>query len=172
MLKIIPILLFCNSCMNPMRDLPADEKIAYKMMGRFSTHSKAHGLYGIGAGLMGDKSNDKIAAFDLIFTTEQTLTISLARELIIKEVNQFVNFINTQNELQPYVSVYPVTPKQVILTISGLDRTTQDSNYVSSVVASQGSVIYFNGIMEAPNYGCIYEETYEEAVAKLKITHP
>lgn len=150
--------------------LPLNERTAYRLMNEFS-RNHAHDMQFTGSGLRGDKSNGKLAALDICFKKKQVLNIESARKLIIDTTKQFISFLNSNKEIEPYTTRFPVTPNEVQVTITGNERCNNDINYVRMVYINQGLVVYFTDSIAPPSFGCILEETFEEAVAKLQNTN-
>ena len=151
--------------------LPLDERIAYRLMSEFS-RNHVRDLQFAGSGLTGDKTNGKLASLDIFFEKKQTLNIESARKLIVENTQQFIYFLNSNKEIQPYITRFPVTPNEVEISISGDVRCNNNNDYVSMVYTHGGLVTYFTDSMTPPNYGRIHKETFEEAVTKLQNSNP
>src|ERR1700722_2704132 len=166
MLNMFPILFFCCSCMTS--SLSLDEQIAYRVMGEFSKSMQVRGLYAVGYGLKGDKSNNKLGVLDICFQTNQQLNIESARKLIVENVNHFVIFLNDNKKLKTYLTVFPATSKQISFSIRGKERLDNNPNYVEMAYTYENNIAYFTDSVAPPTHGLIHKETFEEAVAQLQ----
>ena len=86
--------------------------------------------------------------------------IKTARRLFVKYAQPFLEMINADRNLRPYLHNYPATIKELDFSISfEIDRSKNLSSQVSSVFSGYGEICYY-----APNIKKIHSETYEEAL--------
>ena len=102
------------------------------------------------------------------------LTEGEARQLIIDCVDDFLNAVNNDRELKPFLKIYPFTAKNLRLTIFNYDkkRVLHYFPSIAVVTSSKGEIGY---LTEDPStiqgYHTEKYETHEEAVAILKNAH-
>lgn len=97
--------------------------------------------------------------------------ISTARRLIVECVQEFLADINNNEQLRPYLKVFPFTPANVEISIIFSDPNGgRVFDPVLEVVAAHGGKVYYRTV--DPNdhykYKSKTDETYEEALAIIK----
>jgi hypothetical protein len=155
--------------------LSREEKVVYQVMSDFAENKINDGLEAVGTGLAEEKVGEKKGKLKLLkmsFQINNSLTINTARKIGIDIVNQFLSYVNNNKKLEPFLIECPLTEKNVRISISGKNCDETDNTCVKSVSVGEGYVRYYSNEITPPNHGLILKETYEEAVAKLKITHP
>lgn len=149
-----------------MSSLPKKEIMAYKLMGNFAKKVQGEGLTGRGSGLQEDKSNHKIGVLFVDFKSDKVLDIESARKVAVHNASAFLEYINDNPHIQPHLTISPATHQQIEIMISGQPRSDNNSDYVRMVLLGKGTIAYFtDGI---PGKSLIYEETFEEALQKIK----
>jgi len=105
------------------------------------------------------------------FVYYNDIDIATARKLIILVVNKFVNEINTNEKIRPFLEVYPFKPEnmeiRIFLKNSNGSELSAEKLHVISII--NGKLKYKTGIpsSEGLPLTTIYQETYEEAMAKI-----
>ena len=94
-----------------------------------------------------------------------------ARQLIIKCLNDFLELVNNDLELRPYLKVYPFKAQNIDLGIFNYnkDKTNVFYPYINVISAKEGKLSYFT--KEESNdkkFKTEKYETYDEAVAILE----
>ena len=125
--------------------------------------------YGIGGGA---RKGDGIWLMDISFQRYgHPLNEEEARKLIINCVSDFLEAVNSDECLRPFLKDYPFTAKNLNLRIFnyGKDHVLYYFPYIAIVTNSQGKVGF---LTEDPSVKCGYYtekyEPYDEAVAILK----
>lgn len=99
------------------------------------------------------------------------LTQRDARKLIINCLNDFLEEVNKNDQLRPFLKVYPFKPENIDMGIINYGAKGEDvfDPYIGTISAYLGKMEY---LTHDPNDDCKYktiiQETYEEAVAILK----
>ncbi|CDR34241.1 hypothetical protein [Criblamydia sequanensis] len=94
------------------------------------------------------------------------------RKLLIELTDLFLEEINNNEEIRPYLENYPFTPKNIDITIYIRDSQNQRVFYPNLCVASSlyGKLLFHTNDEANPiaPFYTTEEETYEEALEKLK----
>lgn len=116
----------------------------------------------IGGSMMND-----IQVMSLGFESYQKVNIDQARKLYVKLTQKFMDKINNNTEIRPYLHTYPFTPDNAKIKLMFSDIQTNkfvSKPYIASVMATRGKVFY--DVYEPTNpkgLETIHSETYEEA---------
>lgn len=100
------------------------------------------------------------------------LTEEEARELIINSLNDYLNMVNNDEKLRPFLKEYPFKPENVDLAIFNYTADMHDiyHPYIGLVSADKGKIGYL--IDDESNqfrYKSQKYESYDEAMAILKL---
>ncbi len=155
------LMCFLNYLYAGSSDLSSREQMAYKLMGKFAKKMEKQGLNSNGFGSC--QKDGKQDVLEIMFKTEQVLTIESTRALSVKCVNEFVSYINDNGKFRKYLVIYPFTQEHVSVTISGIDATEHLPTFVRTVAAGEGFVRYYSDEMTPPKFGLILKETFQEA---------
>jgi hypothetical protein len=105
------------------------------------------------------------------FNYYRKVGIEEARELILSTTDHFLAEINSNEKIRPYLASYPFQPEnlQIVICFFNQDGSLLEPEKLSIVSIHRGKLKYDNLI---PSAGLplttIYQETYEEASAKLE----
>ena len=104
----------------------------------------------------------------LSFDYRQPTTIENGRKLLIAAVQEFVQSVNAEEQIRPYLQNYPFEAKNVQISIF---LQNPDGSKLSSglhvISAYEGILNYNIDDPEGPLFKTLLEETYEEALQKL-----
>jgi hypothetical protein len=152
------------------QDLPDDDKMLYGFINR---EGKRLGVkYHMRQSATGIGGMDKVWLMSLAFDRYgEPLTENEARKLIISCVDDFLEAVNKDEELKPYLKNYPLTAKNLELTIYNYDKNQvlHYFPYIAIVADSRGKIGFFTEDASVKyGYHTKKYETYEESVAILK----
>lgn len=146
-------------------------KMLYEFTGKEGRKLGKH--YGMSiCGVGGSAKEDGISEMAVSFQRfGDPLTESEARRLIIKCVDDFLEAVNTDEAIRPFLKVYPFNAENIDLTIYSYDNSyvLHRFPYIGVVENSNGKIGLFT-----KEKSVVYEyktekyETYEEAVAILQ----
>jgi hypothetical protein len=118
--------------------------------------------FGLGAQMM-----YQIQMLALSFNYHKSLDIEQARELAMYASTVFLDIINRNEQIRPYLSNYPFDEKNIEIEI--VIRRNGEGEQEKLVMASmhRGLLIYDVRNYETNRLKTIYRETYEEAAERL-----
>lgn len=175
-LKVSALMLLCGlltigfSMDRNMPNGPSDdEKIIYGVINTVGKSLSAkHQMRQIGTGLGG---MDKLWLVSLVFEKQDLhMTEQEARRLMVSCVDEFIEAVNTNQELRPLLKVYPFTAENISLAIHNVSSERRDPAhpFIATVSASRGKMMYLTRNKEQPiRYESEKQETFAEAVAIL-----
>jgi hypothetical protein len=152
------------------RGLSEDDKMLYGFINRQGSYlGEKYHMWQSATGIGG---MDKIWLMALSFERYgDPLTEEEARKLIINCVDDFLDAVNRDEQLKPFLKDHPFTAKNLDLDIFnyGKDQVSHYFPYISVVSDSRGKIGFFTeeASIEYGFYTKKYE-TYDEAVAILK----
>lgn len=110
----------------------------------------------------GGQTMHGVKKLTLSFEYHKPVDIDSGRELLVSSVQAFIDAVNEEKLIRPYLSNYPFTAQNVHIEVF-----LREVNGLCFISARQGAMQYdirnTNGRLET-----IYRETYEEAVQKLE----
>ncbi len=171
-LLIILALLFNCCTRNKIKSENTDNR-EYALVNKirkevFFQLEKENDLHAFGTG---SQMMDKIKMLHFGFRYYHETDIDNARNLLVKAGNLVLDKINSLEEIRQYLENYPFKPKNIEIVIflynpNGSDRGPEKLQTISM---KEGSLRYENDILDAKGFQTIiYEETYEEALNKLR----
>lgn len=106
--------------------------------------------------------------FSLHYLSQEKMEIPQVRKLIVLSIEEFLNMVNADQELQPYLPHHPITTKHLNFRIGFGDIEGQfaEPPYVAYVYLAQDKICYCfydNLFGKFTEYDDI-EESYEEAL--------
>lgn len=169
MVRTISFILFCliSACTNYNSNLTEEEKLANQAIFDFGKKIQDKGFKLVGFG--GAEHEGKTREFDISFYSDFDLTIPTARELIVELADDFLQDINNNQKLKPYLIEYPFTTAHIKICIFG-DLKNNKNDFLYYVSMNNSHISYER---DNPNGGLpitVLEETYDEALAKIKET--
>ena len=175
-LCILFIFLFLYACNNSSTNkdykIPDYEKIADTITARTAQKIESEtGLHliGTGGGMM-----DHVRMMAMSFDHLEETSIEQGRELLVYCVKEYLDAINANVEIRPYLAHYPFTSKDVEIAIFIYTPTHKDVSIgkLAVVSAVRGELRYRVRQLDPVIFKQIYEETYEEAVKILETGEP
>ncbi len=161
-LLFLILLVVCVSCHS---EISPRDKAVYKAIGQFSKtlKSKRFRSVGVGGGL--DHEVKKYNHITLVLMTEEKIPdLETARLEYIEVTSAFLCYLNSQEQIQDYLAVTPLTIDNIEVGI--LVRGAVANDFVS--ISNCGNKIYYSIKETDDEYSPwidIHEETYEEALA-------
>ncbi len=101
------------------------------------------------------------------FEVRKILTKDQAREIIVSCVEEFLNAVNTNEELKPYLKEYPFEPKNIYVMLCIYDKKTKPvyHPFIGTASSLKGNIYYRTDDPDKKNqYKAEYEESFEEAL--------
>ncbi|MBN4066786.1 hypothetical protein JYU14_01735 [Simkania negevensis] len=117
-------------------------------------------LYGSGGSLM---THVKEVSFS--FKKNQVPGIDEARELYVKSMQKCLSIINDDEQIRPYLEIYPMTEREISLHLSfrGVNNKMITEPNVSSVINVNGELLYLTDEPGKVRLKELHSETYEHA---------
>jgi hypothetical protein len=170
LLKLVVIFMcvFIASIADPQYMLSIDEKIVNKITLQVAKKISAEkGLIPAGSG---GQMMDEIKMLMLGFDYRKIANIETARELLVYCVEEYLAEINTSEEIRPYLCNYPFTNKNIQIDICFFnpDGTYVPIDDIIIATADEGKIAYRISKPDRLGLQTIYQESYEEAVQKVK----
>lgn len=119
-------------------------------------------LIGIGGGMM---RNIRMMAMSFVYKHE--ISVGEGRSLLIAALEEYINAVNSNEEIRPYLVNYPFDPKniEIRIFIHNPDNSPVAEGKISVISAIKGILEY--DADEGNGYKNIHRETYEEAIEKI-----
>lgn len=160
-LKSCFLLLLLSACHKSHSDL-ADEQMS--LYAKKAYQEKGIVLEGSGGQMMND-----IKVFTLSFNSNEHLSLEEARALVVQVVNEFLEQVNTNEKIRPYLHTYPLTVQNVFLMIGFRNHLNQrpPKKYIALTYTHQDQIYYSHWDstkMEASKFCDHYHESFNDAV--------
>lgn len=165
-LGVISTMLSCSSFDY---QLPEYEKIADEITEATAQklkEKKGLVLVGTGSQMMHD-----IQKMSMDFNFYKVVDITIARQLLIDSVQEYLSAINASQKVRPYLHNYPFTAEnvEIVIYFYNPDRNNVSSGEINIAAANQGKVVYYIDYPDKYTLKAMHEETYEEAVQATSI---
>jgi hypothetical protein len=139
-------------------------KLLHRINSKFTNDLKAERqmfLFGSGGRLM-----DDVELVDLSYHVRRHATIDEARQLYVEAVEKYLNLINSDEKIRPFLRNYPFTINNLEFDIGFVDQNGRYQKDVAFMLYSKrkGKIIYCEDDPKEGLFNTIYEEPYEEAV--------
>lgn len=123
---------------------------------------KRHGLKFLGGG---GGFLDRINKIELTFVLEKNVSVEEARELILSLGDDLLELINSDEDIRPYLSHYPFSPKGLCITVLFLDKQGRFVNqkHVANVSSNNGALFFYNFNQTENELITLKKETYKQA---------
>ncbi len=165
------LMAFVTSCDHPHREdnpYPSNKgTLADEVTNRaFVELEMEKGLYPFGTGA---RMMDQIKMLALAFHYYKEVDIREARELLVTAATKFLNIINSNEEIRPYLDIYPFKPENIQITIylKNPDGSKFAPEKLCVVSMVNGILEYEAKNPETLRLLTICKEPYEQAVSKL-----
>ncbi len=134
-------------------------RVAYKL-------KKEKELYPCGTGA---QMMDEIQMLGLAFNYFQPVDIEKSRKLLIDAVDEFVNAVNEDTEIRPYLGNYPFEPKNIDIRIfmKNRDGSELPRGVLHCISSIDGILEYDISDPQTGRLRTIFKETYAEALERL-----
>jgi len=145
-------------------EIPAYETYVNQLINSFAKEiKKEFGLICIGDG--GQMPYD-VEAVSIKFAAYCYPSIEKARELEVKITERFINAINSNEKIRPYLREYPFKADRAEVAISFYtkDNSRYTDGSVSYVFQVKNKIYYCSKNPHTKNLDDLYEEPYEEAL--------
>ncbi|MFA6118866.1 MAG: hypothetical protein WCT85_05535 [Parachlamydiales bacterium] len=164
-LKVFFILilnLLLISCSKEERDMHKRNKIEQKLLLKTTNQLESEKqLKFTGYGGSSDKG---LTMLSLSFEADKNYDIQTGRKLIVYCAEKFLENINSDEKIRPYLKSYPFHSKDIQLFISINNKSKiSDENHLESIILGKGSIDYLI-YDENHRLKTVREETYEEAL--------
>lgn len=118
-------------------------------------------LTGYGGAMM-----DKVNSYDFYFESNYELNLDDCRLLVVKVVTNFLEKVNSNIELRPYLKNYPFTADNIELMISFKDKNNKylKQEYITLVFTQGGYIVYEKYDYDAKTHITAHKETFAEAL--------
>ncbi len=160
---VLAILAVCSACG---LGVPPDERIADKITAKTAKKLRKEKdlcLIGTGAQMMYE-----IEMLAMSFNYYKEVDVEQARELVVYATETYLDAINSNEKIRPYLANYPFTAKNIEIRIFPWNTDGQDLplNKISCISFTHGNIRYRTEIDYNPP---MYQESYEEALSKVKM---
>ena len=165
-LSYLIFILFCMGC--DLTEYSLDERLANKITKQVAEKLKKDlDLYPCGSG---GRMLDQIRVLSLSFRYYEPVDIETARKLLVTAVTEFINAVNANEEIRPYLHNYPFEAKNIIIRIflQNLDGSEPRDGQLTVVAALEGVLDYDIRNPFTKRLETIYKERFEEAQKKIK----
>jgi hypothetical protein len=159
--KLLILLLILCSCHKSHSDL-ADEQMS--IYSKKAYQEKGIVLEGSGGSMMND-----IKVFTLSFNCYDHLNLEQTRVLMVQIVDEFLQQVNGNEKIRPYLHDYPLTVKNISLMMGFRDHRDQPPprEYIALSYTHQDKIFYSH--LDAPNFTSSkfcdrYRESFNDAV--------
>jgi hypothetical protein len=117
----------------------------------------------------GGGARDPIELLHCGFDYYKEIGIEEARELLLLAGHQFLKEINTNEQIRPYLATYPFKPEniQINIFLKKSDGSEIGLDKLHVISMQKGAMIYKIRDLKTERLTILYEETYEEAEARL-----
>lgn len=115
---------------------------------------------------LGGSYYDNIVKLDLSFICDKNVDMNEARRLVILGANSFLDKINQDEKIKPYLNHYPFTSNDLTFSFSFENEKSEES--ISSVFLIKGKVCYFVENKNTSISKIIHREAYEDALKILE----
>lgn len=122
--------------------------------------AREEGVTPLGSG--GFYTNKKIDSFYIDFETKKRLLPEDAKTLLVTIVDQFVNAINSNEEMRPFLQTFPVTANQVSISIGLVDEGRKPLLGFSQIHLYEGIIYYSTFESEKKEYSPYERELYPQ----------
>ena len=161
---LICLFLLFVSCQKKDDVLPTKSEIVNQVRRNVAKQLKCElGLHPIGTGA---QMMYKVEMLSLSFKYYQSVDMEMARTILIQATDKFVRAINIESKIHPYLGHYPFSVQDVQVWVFFEDD--KKPNSMSSMRITNGMLFYSVTDPINPMLEIKYEETYEEAVQKLR----
>lgn len=171
LLVVLTFLIICCSCSNsadsqyrPAAYVSMAGEINAKIINTLSERYHMD-VIGVTSGLA-----DNVNTLGARFQIQGPLPKDKLRQLIVGCVEEYLNEINSDEKIRPFLKNYPFTSQEISVAILVVNKRLDLYHPEISAVANSGKIIWFGTVDQenASGYKLIEEETYDEALKIVK----
>lgn len=148
---------------------PTDlDRVSDQVIVNFAKKMKPRGLHACGIG--GRENKGKIEWLEVVFQYDEMLELAKARQLIIEITQLFVDEINNDQQIKPYLYHHPFTTSDVVIGILPNYNKIERGNWSNFVRVdlNSGVLSYYDDSNFNETWVYLKKETFEEAVEIVK----
>ena len=153
--------------------LTNDEKLANELIHKAAKEIEAQlGLYPFGDNAQMMYEIEKLG---LAFQCYKPLTIEEGREYLIKSTEIFLDIINSDERIRPYLSNYPFRASNIRIEIyiNNPDFSDLENGQLEIVESEDGKLVYkTRPLFKKKGFETVYNESFEEALKRPKVKNP
>jgi hypothetical protein len=166
-----PLLYLVSHIVDPSKNLSKGDRISNQLIAKFGKQmEEKYGFHPCAFG--GGATEEGIWLFSIHFRYyHEPMLMDEARRLIVSCAEEFVELINSSEEVRPYLKNYPSTPKNIEIHIfcNDVDKGNINDPYIFIVSINEGRITYRTKEEGHPiGYKLEIDESYEEALDILK----
>lgn len=154
------VLLLLSACHKSHSDLADEQMSCYA---KKAYQEKGIVLEGSGGAMMND-----IKEFAMSFNCYDHLNLEQTRILMVKVVDEFLQQVNANEKIRPYLHNYPLTVKNVSLMIGFRNHQNQrpPKEYIALAYTHENSIYYsrWEAKLESSKFCDRYRESFNDAV--------
>lgn len=134
-------------------------------VGKEIASEKCLNIIGVGGAMF-----DEIKMLGLVFQGFHQITLEEARRLIVYALNKFLDEINSDESIRPYLVSYPFSAEnlEIGIWLYKPDHTAVNSNHISYVVNRGGMINYYRGEKEFDPLKPILVESAKDAFEMIQ----
>lgn len=135
----------------------------YQAIGKYS--KKANKEWGWELCGVGGQFGDTIQRFNLDYELVKQADVQEARELIVKGVNEFLEYVNTNEKTRPLLIESPFTSKRLKFGLGFIkpDGSFAEEQYISYALVLDGKIHYSRKKPNKMGLESVHSESFEEA---------
>ncbi len=126
---------------------------------------KSQGLHSLGSG--GFYTNKKIDSLYLDFEIRKRVSHEEAKALLTTIVDTFIEYVNQNEGIRPFLQTYPITPNQVSASIAFVDDKKLPLAGFSQIHLYEGVIYYSIFQPEKKEYSSYQKELYPKRSVNL-----
>lgn len=143
-----------------------DIKMINKHINSFAAQEEKKGFYLFGSG---GEMMDNIKKVHLSFDLQKKVEVDEARVMLVEMTQKFMQQVNSDEKIRPYLENYPFTHLNTEFSISFKDsRHIYLQEGIALAMMVKDKIYYSISDSETGPFKHVYEETYAEALEKVK----
>ena len=169
----LTVFLITSCNLNNTHKIKNDQRLASELRKKAAGEIKKQlGLYPMGT--MGQMMYE-IEKLGLAFQCYKPLTIEEGREYLIKSTEIFLDIINSDERIRPYLSNYPFRASNIRIEIyiNNPDFSDLENGQLEIVESEDGKLVYkTRPLFKKKGFETVYNESFEEALKRPKVKNP
>lgn len=143
------------ACVKPPKHVQCSDKVTKEFVSRIV---RDVGFSALGSG--GFYSKNTVDQLYIDFQVVKAPNKEEAKDLLITTVAGFLNHVNQSADLKEHLLTYPMTPKEVSLSIAFVDENKKPQKGISQVYLFDGKIYYSTYNEETNDYTSIETEAF------------